>query len=367
MNLVFAIKSLEVSGGGAERVLVDVANGLVSRGHRVAVVTFDRAGAPSFYSLDDRVARTGVDISPPGIPTPRLRLPAGLWRLRRETLQRRPDLVIGFMHSTYVPLAFAMMGSGAKMVASEHVGMSHFHGRPLQKFLVKAVDRSFVAKTVPSGLVRDEIVAGGGREAHVLPNPLSIAALSNARTSQDRRPVLLCVGRFMQEKDHHSLLRAFAQIAGDFPHWRLRLVGDGELRPLLETRVAELGLSRRVEMPGVIADVASEYRKAAIVVVPSFYESFGLVVVESLASGCPVVGFEECLGPLKIASHGHNALLVRGGDDRAGRLAEGLKQLMASPELRARLGAAGPAAVQGFDRESVVSQWEEFLQDCIAT
>ncbi len=365
MRILFVIKSMEIQGGGAERVLADVANGLASRGHEITIVTFDRPRAPSFYPLDSRISLAGMDISPPGVPTPRLRLLAGLWRLRCHIRMCRPDLVVGFMHSAYVPLALAMLGTGTRMVASEHVGMPHFRNRYWQKLLVNMTDRHFVAKTVPSVLLREELLEEAGRSAHVLPNPLSITAFSDEGVNQDQEAILLCVGRFRQEKGHASLLEAFATVAGDFPEWRLRLVGDGELRQQIKAQVHELGLTNRVEMPGVLANVADEYRKSSVVVVPSFYESFGLVVIEALASGRPVLGFKDCLGPLNIAVDGFNALLVDGSSNRMTNLADGLHKLMSDKGLRHRLGKEGPASVNRFEKGSVVSEWERFLQGCV--
>lgn len=365
MKCVFAIKSLAVQGGGAERVLVDVANGLVARGHDISVVTFDQPQASTFYALDPRVARTGVAIGRPGVPTPRLQFLAGLSRLRRAVVAGRPDVVAGFMHSTYVPLALATLGAGLRLVASEHAALSHFRGRWMQRLLVRASDFRFIRKTVPSACLRDEYPKAERRKIYVLPNPVDIDQFANARVGfDDRSPTLLCVGGFRKEKGHAVLLKAFARVAEEFPEWNLLLVGDGVLRRELEALIAQLGLCARVEMPGFSTKVAEEYARAEAVVVPSRHEAFGLVVVEALASSRPVIGFADALGPLEIAVDGQNAVLVDGTGDRVEHLATGLRRLMADAALRRRFGEAGPASVQRFARDEVVDQWETFLLRC---
>src|SRR6185295_9431421 len=99
LKVLLAIKSLNVSGGGAERVLVDVANGLVARGHQIHVLTFDPPGE-SFYALDERIQRTDTGIGQPGVPTPRLGFAKSIPRIRRSVLEQKADLVVAFMHST---------------------------------------------------------------------------------------------------------------------------------------------------------------------------------------------------------------------------------------------------------------------------
>src|SRR5690606_2730202 len=94
IHVRLVIKSLQVAGGGAERVLVDVANGLVARGHEISVVTFDQPGAPTFYPLDPRVAKAGVAIGSPGMSTPRLEFITGMLRFRRAVVAGSPDIVV---------------------------------------------------------------------------------------------------------------------------------------------------------------------------------------------------------------------------------------------------------------------------------
>lgn len=167
----------------------------------------------------------------------------------------------------------------------------------------------------------------------------------------------------MEQKDHATLIRAFSRVSPHFPSWRLRLAGDGVLRPAVEALVAELGIKPRVEIPGVIEDIASEYRRASIVAVPSRYESFGLCVAEALASRRPVIGFHDCLAHLGICLNGRNSLLVEGSGDRVAALSEGLAILMGDSGLRSSLGNAGPEAVLRFDRDEVLGQWEQFVMD----
>jgi glycosyltransferase involved in cell wall biosynthesis len=285
--------------------------------------------------------------------------------MRRVILARKPDVVIGFMHSMYVPLGLAMIGAGVPVVASEHTGRQHFSTRPLQRLLVRLLSRLFVAKSVPSEVIRRDRAAEESLPVVVLPNPLAVDEFAaGATTAPADPPVLLSVGRFMEEKNQLELIAAFAALAADYPQWTLRFAGDGEMRAELEQAVAARGLAARVQMPGAVSDMAGEYARAAVVAMPSRWEAFGLATAEALASSRPVIGFADCPGTNELIQDGTNGVLVEGGPQRVFHLEQGLRRLMADPALRARLGAAGPASVRQFSVQEVAHRWETFLLDC---
>jgi GalNAc-alpha-(1->4)-GalNAc-alpha-(1->3)-diNAcBac-PP-undecaprenol alpha-1,4-N-acetyl-D-galactosaminyltransferase len=370
VKLLFAIKSLNVVGGGAERVLVDVANGMAARGHVVHILTFDSPGE-SFYPLSHLVARIDIAIGQPGKPTSRTVFARSIRKIRQIVQSLATDLVIPFMHSTYVPLVLALVGTRTKIIVSEHVDNTHYRSRPIQRLLVQLVDHMVLAKTVPSLALQDAHSAGMRNRVHVMRNAVDLDAFSSAHQIPPvLPPVLLSIGRLWQEKNHIDLIRAFDRVATNFPEWNLKIVGEGELRSPLLDEVHQLQLVDRVVIAGATRNVAAEYAGASIVVLPSLYESFGLVAAEALASGRPVLSFDNCLGIAEMVKSGHNGLLVKGGassEERVGNLAKGLAQMMADPALRDRLGQAGPASVQRYALASVLDTWEEFLLKTLAT
>jgi glycosyltransferase involved in cell wall biosynthesis len=202
---------------------------------------------------------------------------------------------------------------------------------------------------------------------HVVPNPVDIDKfLPNATASVTDLHLLLCVGQMRNEKGHLVLLQAFASIAPEFPEWNLRFVGEGELREQLERKIVTLRLQQRVQLACTSHDVRAEYVAASIVALPSYYESFGLVAAEALASGRAVIGFEDCQGIAEMIENGQNGMLIEPGEDRVASLANGLRQLMSDSKLRDRLGKQGPRSVQRFALEDVVTAWENLLAGLVA-
>jgi glycosyltransferase involved in cell wall biosynthesis len=165
-----------------------------------------------------------------------------------------------------------------------------------------------------------------------------------------------------EQKDHTTLIEAFGRLADDYPDWDLKLSGDGHLRSRLEEQVRRLGLSERVWLAGFSQDIGNEYECADLFVIPSRFESFGLVTAEALAHGLPVIGFADCAGTNELVTTGVNGLLVS-GVDRVVELEAGLRRLMADPCERQRLAAKGPLSVLDYSVENASDRWETVLRD----
>jgi len=359
MKLLFVIKSLALAGGGAERVLCALASELSSRGHDVGIASFDPAGAQPFYPLDQSVTWHRLGIGDVQANTGLIAFGRRVRSLRTLLHGSMPDVAIGFMHSAFVPLAIAAVGLPVRVIASEHTAAAHYRGRPAQALLMRLTAPMYRAHTVISDAVRADFPPAVSARMVTIPNP--VVGGNVRRTSVSEARTILCVGGLRPEKAQATLLAAFASIASTASGWKLRMVGDGPLRGELEGLSRALELGERVEFTGAVTDVGPEYSKAAIFVTPSSYESFGLATAEALAKGLPAIGFRDCPGTNELIVDGVNGLLVDGAD-RVAALAAGLERLMTSPELRSKLGAAGPKSVERYALANVVDRWEAVLQ-----
>lgn len=154
-------------------------------------------------------------------------------------------------------------------------------------------------------------------------------------------PALLCIGRLCAEKGHLLLLEAFARL--DRPGVRLVLAGDGEFRPLIEAKIAELGLGDRVTLTGWIGgdEVRRRINEATLVVQPSLMEGLPVVIMEAMAMGRPVIS-TFVAGIPELVQDGKTGWLVPAGD--AGSLARAMAKALDTPagrlEEMGRTGAA---------------------------
>lgn len=167
---------------------------------------------------------------------------------------------------------------------------------------------------------------------------------------------VLWVGQIESRKNVKRLLRAFAAIAGDFPH---ELVIAGEQRWSTREELAEvgrLGLEGRLRFLGWVphADLPAIYRLAQLFAFPSLYEGFGIPLVEAMACGCPVLTANTCAPPEVVAGAG---CLVDPYDVDA--IAEGMRTILADPALRAAMRARGLERAKDFS-------WEKTAREVLA-
>lgn len=193
------------------------------------------------------------------------------------------------------------------------------------------------------------VVSGADREIalryHVARDP-QVRIVHNGVDDADVRatpsggapPVIAMVARMAAPKDHDLLLRALAGVDAPF---RLRLIGDGPDRPLVEAQIQQLGLGDRVELLGVRRDVPDLLGQVQLFALISRQEGFPLATLEAMRAGLPVIA-SDVGGVREAVSHAETGLLVPRGDEAALRSA--LQRLLRDATLRAAFGAAGRQA-----------------------
>lgn len=180
-----------------------------------------------------------------------------------------------------------------------------------------------------------------------------------------REPRLLCVGRLIPVKGHLVLLRALARARSRVPGLVLDLAGHGPLEPALRELVRELGLADAVRFLGFVSPVQEAIERAAIVVVPSLGEGFGMVALEAMERARPVIA-SDVGGLPEIVSHSETGLVVPAGD--ADALAEAIVALASNLGRAAAMGRAGrERALRAFPQERCTDRIEALYQEALAS
>ncbi|MBM1154261.1 glycosyltransferase family 4 protein [archaeon] len=176
--------------------------------------------------------------------------------------------------------------------------------------------------------------------------------------------VVLFVGRLVHQKGVEYLVRAFPKILRENPDAWLVIVGDGPLRSRLEDLSKELQISHSVRFTGFIPDelLAGLLHAAAVLVVPSVYEPFGIVALEGMAAGTPVV-VSKVGGLAEIVEHEQSGLWVYPEDSES--IAWGVCRVLSDPDLRTRLIRGGLKRVQEFTWEAVADQTYKVYQEAL--
>lgn len=346
-----------LGAGGAERIIINLANYWARRGWSVTLVSFERPGTRPYYPIDQR-----VDLQQLGTASgnPYFVNLARILALRRVVQARRPDVVISFLVKVNVLAALAVRGLNVPLVVSERNNPQMQRVHPIWSALRKATYRAASRVVAPSRGVLNSLTFVPHGRGRVIPNAVDAPQRPRRRRSAN----ILAVGRLVPQKGFDLLLEAFAAIAPERPDWNLVIWGEGGERAALERRRDALGLTSRIRMPGVTATPGTWVEDGDVFVLSSRYESFGNVVAEAMAAGLAVVCFDCPWGPGEIVTHGVDGLLVPRED--VGALAAALRQVTGDPALRERLGAAAQANIERFRPERILAEWDDLVEELVS-
>lgn len=209
-------------------------------------------------------------------------------------------------------------------------------------------------------------------EQHFGPNdrywviPHSVPDTATPAEAPQRDPKLVVMmARLDQQKQLDHAIKAFAEVITKVPDARLEIYGRGVLQGELNRLIRNKGLSANVRLAGFTDDPMKVYRGAGLSLLTSRYEGFGLVLVESLQQGCPVVSYDLAYGPADIVDDGVNGLLVPPDDPAA--LAAAVVRVLDDPDLQQAMSLAGPGSVEKFNENAFVQHWAELLDSLAAT
>lgn len=307
-----------LGGGGAERVMILLANGLAARGCRVELLILSSPGQyVEEVSPDVRLVSLGVR-----------RVMTCLPALVRYLRKARPDYVISALDyaNVFALLANRLARTGTRVVVTEHNTLSlTLQLNPSRKLrmMLALMRRTYPwaarVVAVSNGVADDLALTLGLKRQEIVtiynpvitPTMLALAQepVEHPWLEDAEVPVILGVGRFTVAKDFATLLHAFAALRAERPA-RLVLLGEGPLRSQLEMLVEQLGLREDVLMPGFVSNPYAWMREASVFVLSSAYEGLGNVLIEAMACGAPVVSTDCKSGPAEILENGKWGRLV---------------------------------------------------------
>jgi glycogen(starch) synthase len=195
------------------------------------------------------------------------------------------------------------------------------------------------------------------------PGAVELARLRGGFAAPEERLVLL-IGRLVYEKGFQLALEAMPRVIAAVPGTRFLVAGSGTHEEELKKQAKELGLMEHGTFLGWIGDdvLRSLYGIADLTVVPSIYEPFGLVALEAMASGCPVI-VADTGGLREVVPHELAGLRFRPRDPAA--LAEVAIRVLSDPDLEARLVAEAHEHVRRFDWADIAAQTAEVYADLV--
>ncbi len=349
--------------GGAERTMSYLVAHLAGS-HEVALLTLDSPGAVSFWPLPDTIESIRIDKLGGTGPARLGRVWSRPWRIREEVRAWSPDVVLSFMGTMNVAALVSCISLDVPVVVSERNDPAlHRIGRG-KELLRDQAYRLACLVVVQTKRIAQYFSPRLQAKLRIVPNPVpehSIYAQPD-RADAAGRLRIIAVGRLDPHKGIDRLIRAFASVAEANPDWDLRILGDGRQRAELENLIRSLRMNERVQMPGVVRDVARELCAAHVMAFPSRYEGFPNALAEGLALGLPAIGLRGVSGVEDLIVDGKTGLLV--GED-CSALATALSQLMQSAATRKKFGEAGRSHVRQWAPNKVFAMWDAVLSEAV--
>lgn len=365
MRITFNIASLQM--GGAERVLSGMADYWCRQGWHVTVVTYDNGLNPPFFEFHPAVGRIGMNNARPyaGLLKALTRNITRILDLRKAIVASSPDCVVALNEVNGARALLAVLGTGIPVIVSEHTDYQELADSKnswIWRLLRRVLYPLASAVTVLNEPSKSRLGRRVQRKTAVIQNFVPSGLCENENTGT-QIPVLpantiAALGRLVPQKRFDLLIRAFRLVTAEVD-CSLIILGDGPLRGELEELVSELSLTDRVSMPGSVPEPWNLLRHARIAVVSSEVESFGLVLVEAMACGVPVVSFDCPNGPRGIIRDGLDGFLVPPLDVKA--LAQAMKRLLVDDDLHAAMSARGRDVRERFSREKIMAQWDDLV------
>jgi glycosyltransferase involved in cell wall biosynthesis len=340
------------SGGGIARSVSTLANSLARRA-RVEIVSAERSPHRRAFPLRPAVDVSYIDESarlddaPATVETGRdPRVAARIADLRSDVLiVNNPRLALQ---------AAEHLADSVTLIAREHSAFDSRAGDVLTGFRDQAarID-AVVALTEADRESHARNLAGLPTRVLAIPNALPWDVASEPRSH--RSPVIVAAGTLVPNKGHRRLVEAFAAVAAVRPDWRLHIYGRGPESNALQEQINALGLSDQAALMGFSRQFDEVLDDASLFALASHYEGFGMVLVEAMSRGLPVVSFDCPTGPRHVINDAVDGLLVPDGD--IGALAAALERLIADPDRRARMSEAALTSAKAYEPLALRRRW----------
>ena len=375
LKLVYITPALYMAGG-VERVLTLKANYFAEHfGYDITIILTEGKDKPLFYPLSNKIKVINLNI---GFEE--------LWScsfvkkifvylkkqrqfkktLTKELMRLRPDITISLLRREINFLND--IKDGSRKIGELHVNRANYRNFEandsnfFKNLFAKFWMHSLVAKL--KKLDRFVVLTEEDKDAwpelknnRVIPDPLSFLPTKYSELKERR---VIAVGRYVYQKGFDLLLQAWSKIEKLYPDWQLVIFGDGDRTPY-ENQMKALGVDdNRCHLNGPTSNVQHEYINSSIFVFSSRFEGFGMVLVEAMACGLPVVSFDCPCGPKDIIKDGEDGILVENGN--IDLLASSLSILINDEFLRKSMSKAGQKNAQRFNIVHIAEQWRDLFE-----
>jgi len=376
MKIAYIVEAVNLSGG-YDRIIIEKANYLAEHGHDVTITVASHALGKPYYPISDKVNLVDFDINFHRQYGHNIFYRALIYFTYMRRYQRavrnflytnRPDVVITTLGREIDFITDIQDGSakiGESHIAKDFVRNLHLMEK---KGIVYRMVAHFWRKKLNKKVRKlDALVLltqhdadswKGVTKTIVIPN--SLPFYPKQASSCENKQVIF-VGRFYEQKGLEYLVETWEKVHCQHRDWILHMYGEGEQESMLRQLIQKNSLEEVVVVHQPSRHIMEKYLESSIFLFTSRFEGFGMVLIEAMACGVPVVSFDCPWGPADIIKNGEDGFLVEylNTDEAAQRVC----QLIENPIMRKKMGANARKNIQRYNRDIVMKQWSDLFEN----
>lgn len=367
---------LHLGYGGAEQAVISQANVLAERYH-VEIISFYKLLSEPAFKVDERVK---IRYLTEGIKPNRNEIKDALykrkigrfcaesiksckilyWRKKKmeEAIKKSDSDII--ISSRYIYHQLLTKNASSNVIC---IGQEHNHHNNNEKYIRKQIhavkDMDYF---MPVSRELTEFYEKKLKDQKVVCKyiPHYLEKIPE-RISDLKGKNIISVGRLAPEKDYEELIKVFSKIDSSFEEWKLHIVGDGDEREKLQNIINEKQLEHRIILHGFLDknEIEILMYQSSLYLMTSLTESFGLVLIEAQSYGLPCIAYDSAQGAKEIITSGKNGILIENRDRN--HMVKEIVKCLQDLEYRQKIGKKGRENALQYSKESIQSQWYEFI------
>lgn len=374
MKIVYVVGGL-LAPNGMSSVLSAKINYLAENtDYELYMILTERAGQKWYYTINPKVRWVNFDINFDELDTMPLvkKMYFYLQKQRRYKkmftdylMKVRPDITVSTVRRE---INFINdIPDGSKKIGEIHFNKSNYrniHVPFFPVFLNLYLSRKWMKGLVKQIARLDRFVVLTHKDAANWKELSNVQVIPNFithfpdQTSLCTNKQVIAVGRYDRVKGFDMLIAAWKSVNEKHPDWHLNIYGAGD-KEFYQKIANSLGLKDVIHCNGSVSDIGMKYADSSLFVLSSRNEGFGLVLVEAMAAGLPVVSFDCPCGPSDIIHDGEDGILVENGNIE--QMAESICWMINHPEARIQFGERARCNVMRFAQDNIMNMWQELF------
>lgn len=358
------------NSGGIERIIINKANWLASKGHDVFLITTEQNGRDDFFPLEN-VTRIDFDLMysrktgnflKDYLNTRKL-IKTEKKLIEKLIEEKQPDIMIStFRYENFI---LPELKDNSKKIAEIHFSRS-FRLNRKRKGITRLKDIWLTKQDIKQAKKFEKFICLTEEDKLNWKGLSNISVINNFIENKTSKPAelnnksFIAVGRLSYEKGFDRLIDAWKILNEKFPEWKLQIYGSGPLKSTLEEQINNLGLNNYVNINPPTKNIHQKYLENSGLIISSHYEGLPMVMLEAMEAGLPIISFDFKCGPKDVIINEKNGLIIKNNDIKG--LAGAIERLIIDDNLRKKMGNYSFIMAKKYYKELIMKQWDDLFQ-----